>query len=147
MRLWSLHPKYLDRLGLVALWRKTLLAQTVLAGRTKGYQRHPQLDRFRAQAEPLAALGAYLLAVGREAEARGYTFDQGKIISAGPGAAAIPVTAGQLAHEWRHLMGKLKKRAPRLHACHLAVTAPECHPLFFVVPGQIAPWERPTGGV
>ena len=27
MRLWTLHPKYLDAKGLVALWREALLAQ------------------------------------------------------------------------------------------------------------------------
>ncbi len=47
MRLWSLHPKYLDAKGLVALWREALLAQAVLAGRTRGYRHHPQLARFR----------------------------------------------------------------------------------------------------
>ena len=30
MRLWSLHPKYLDTKGLIALWRESLLAQSVL---------------------------------------------------------------------------------------------------------------------
>lgn len=30
MRLWSLHPKYLDARGLVALWREGLLARKVL---------------------------------------------------------------------------------------------------------------------
>lgn len=30
MRLWSLHPKYLDRMGLLAVWREGLLAQSVL---------------------------------------------------------------------------------------------------------------------
>ncbi|OAD21125.1 DNA-(apurinic or apyrimidinic site) lyase / pyrimidine dimer DNA glycosylase, partial [Candidatus Thiomargarita nelsonii] len=38
MRLWSLHPKYLDPKGLVALWRETLLAQKVLLGETRGYR-------------------------------------------------------------------------------------------------------------
>ena len=47
MRLWTLHPKYLDARGLVALWRESLLAQAVLAGRTRGYRSHPQLERFR----------------------------------------------------------------------------------------------------
>lgn len=37
MRLWSLHPKYLDAQGLVALWREALLAKAVLGGRTRGY--------------------------------------------------------------------------------------------------------------
>ena len=43
MRLWSLHPKYLDPAGLVALWRETLLARAVMNGATRGYQHHPQL--------------------------------------------------------------------------------------------------------
>ena len=47
MRLWTLHPKYLDRQGLVAVWREGLLAQAVLHSNTKGYKNHPQLDRFR----------------------------------------------------------------------------------------------------
>jgi hypothetical protein len=38
MRLWSLHPQYLDPAGLVAVWREGLLA-----GQTKGYKHHPQL--------------------------------------------------------------------------------------------------------
>lgn len=47
MRIWSLHPKYLDTKGLVALWRETLLAQHVLSGKTKRYKNHPQLARFK----------------------------------------------------------------------------------------------------
>ena len=47
MRLWSVHPLHLDRQGLTACWREALLAQAVLAGRTRGYRAHPQLERFR----------------------------------------------------------------------------------------------------
>lgn len=36
MRVWSLHPTYLDQQGLCGLWRETLLCQKVLAGGTKG---------------------------------------------------------------------------------------------------------------
>ena len=56
MRLWSLHPSYLDRIGLTACWREGLLARAVLQGRTVGYRNHPQLERFRAQPEPLVML-------------------------------------------------------------------------------------------
>ena len=52
MRIWSLHPKYLDTKGLVALWRETLLAKHVLEGKTKGYRNHPQLDRFKKAQNP-----------------------------------------------------------------------------------------------
>jgi pyrimidine dimer DNA glycosylase len=75
MRLWSLHPRYLDRRGLVAQWREGLLAQAVLLGRTKGYRHHPQLDRFRAaHAQAAACIGAYLRIVHAEAVSRGYAF-------------------------------------------------------------------------
>ena len=79
MRLWSLHPKYLDAQGLVALWREGLLARAVLRGNTRGYKHHPQLDRFTAHAQPRLAINAYLAGVHAEAEARGYSFDRTKI--------------------------------------------------------------------
>ena len=67
MRLWSVHPRYLDAQGLVALWRETLLARAVLRGETKGYRFHPQLERFRAHGQPRSAVSAYLRAVHAEA--------------------------------------------------------------------------------
>ncbi|HVN86417.1 MAG TPA: pyrimidine dimer DNA glycosylase/endonuclease V [Candidatus Binatia bacterium] len=79
MRIWSLHPKYLDAPGLVALWRESLLAQAVLRGKTRGYVRHPQLDRFRAQARPVGFLAEYLRGLHAEALRRGYRFAPGKI--------------------------------------------------------------------
>src|SRR5690606_17906793 len=99
VRLWSLHPRYLDRQGLVALWREALLARAVLGGQTRGYRHHPQLARFRAQAAPAAAIAAYLRSVHDEALVRGYAFDRGKLM-AESGCPAIPVTTGQLDHEW-----------------------------------------------
>jgi hypothetical protein len=53
MRLWSLHLKYLDRIGLIACWREGLLAKAVLEGKTKGYTHHPQLIRFQTSPHPL----------------------------------------------------------------------------------------------
>ena len=70
MRLWSIHPRYLDSQGLVALWREALLARAVLRGQTRGYRHHPQLERFRAHASPRAAISVYLSAVLREANRR-----------------------------------------------------------------------------
>ena len=141
MRLWSLHPRYLDAAGLVALWREGLLAQKVLLGETRGYRSHPQLVRFAACADPVRAVGAYLAEVVREADARGYRFDRSKLAADGP-APPIPVTRGQLAHEWSHLLAKLEKRAPSLHAAHGAIALPESHPSFVGVDGPVAEWER-----
>jgi hypothetical protein len=140
MRIWSLHPALLDAKGLVALWRETLLAQAVLLGKTKGYRNHPQLDRFKAQADPAAAVAAYLAAVAKEADARGYRFDAAKI-GARRSRAKIAVTAGQVAYELDHLKRKLAARDPaRLVALAEQGEVP-VHPLFKVVPGPVEAWE------
>ncbi|MCE7032994.1 pyrimidine dimer DNA glycosylase/endonuclease V [Lysobacter sp. GX 14042] len=141
MRLWSLHPAHLDRQGLTALWREGLLARAVLSGRTRGYRNHPQLERFRAQPEPLAALDAYLAAVVDEAVVRGYRYDRGKL---GPVLVVPPVEVaqGQLGFEWQHLMGKLARRSPDWYAAQQASGPPRCHPCLMVVPGPVAGWER-----
>ncbi len=141
MRIWSLHPRYLDRQALVAGWRETLLAQAVLAGRTKGYTRHPQLERFREHPQPIEAVGAYLDAIAVEAEQRGYRFDRSRIIRFAP-VDRIDVADGQLAYEWDHLRAKLAVRSPQRLADLSEVVSPEPHPLFRLVDGPVAPWER-----
>lgn len=143
MRLWSLHPRYLDPQGLVALWREALLAQAVLRGETRGYRAHPQLQRFTEQSAPLDAIGTYLAAIHAEATDRGYAFDRRKFAATvAESVAAIPVTTGQIEYEWRHLMAKLAVRNPDLRTAWNTVASPECHPLFRLVPGDVAPWER-----
>lgn len=142
MRLWSLHPRYLDPQGLVALWREALLAQAVLRGETRGYRHHPQLARFRESGAPLAAISLYLKAVQTEATARGYAFDKSKIKPA-RSALELPVTEGQLEFEWEHLRAKLKVRNPELLRQWRDITRPDTHPLFARQPGGIAEWERP----
>jgi hypothetical protein len=142
MRLWTLHPRYLDPQGLVALWREALLAKAVLGGRTRGYKHHPQLARFRAHAAPRAAINAYLAAVHAEATARGYSFDRRKV---GPVRRVAPIaaTSGQVAFEWKHLMRKLAARNRALHRRWRGARRADCHPLFRRVRGPVADWERP----
>ena len=141
MRIWSVHPRFLDRQGLLACWREALLAQAVLAGNTSGYTRHPQLDRFRSDPDPMACIGAYLTGVALEAGARGYRFDQGRILRPGPPEPRLSVTDGQLALEWNHLGAKLDRRSPQ-DGARWRATVPAPHPLFVVVPGPVAGWER-----
>ena len=107
MRLWSLHPGYLDARGLVALWREGLLARKVLQHQTKGYKNHPQLDRFNAHLQPMVAMDCYLRYVYEEAVRRGYHFDVAKI---GPKQQCpkITVTDRQLKYELNHLKTKIE---------------------------------------
>jgi len=141
MRLWSLHPKYLDARGLVALWRETLLAREVLRGRTEGYRAHPQLRRFRSSASPRSAVNHYLSIVYDEAESRGYRFDRSKL---GPDRPVTPiaVTDGQLQYEWAWLREKLRQRSPAIYRAQLGIPTPDPHPLFRVIRGPAAEWER-----
>ncbi len=141
MRIWSLNPKYLDAKGLVALWRETLLAQKVLQGKTKGYKNHPQLDRFKRQVDPVAAIGTYLEAIAKEAVDRGYNFDLSKIDS-NRMRGRIQVTRGQLMYEWEHLRDKLSKRDTQKLAAIQNILAPEPHPLFTMTDGDVEPWEK-----
>lgn len=141
MRLWTVHPKYLDAQGLVALWREALLAQAVLRGRTSGYRQHPQLKRFRASSSPRTAINRYLALVYAEASSRGYTFDRSKLAPLGA-SQCILVTDGQLQYEWWWLLGKLRRRSPSVYRRHLEVCFPAAHSLFRVVSGPIADWEN-----
>jgi hypothetical protein len=141
VRIWSLHPKYLDARGLVALWREALLAQAVLRRATKGYVHHPQLLRFRQQTIPVGCIAEYLRAVHGEATRRGYRFAAARIARART-LARLTVTRGQLEFEWLHLMAKLRTRDPELHAQLTSVKTPQAHPLFRVVRGDVAHWEK-----
>ena len=142
MRLWSIHPCYLDPAGLVAAWREALLARAVLRGATRGYRAHPQLERFRCQRSPVTAINAFLAGVYAEAEARGYHFDARKLGRIAR-HARIAVARGQLEFEMRHLRRKLKARNPSWYRTVVAVRAPRPHPLFSVRRGGVAAWERP----
>jgi len=141
MRLWTLHPKYLDVRGLVALWREALLAQKVLRGATQGYKHHPQLHRFSGLAHPPAALAGYLAAVHEEAVRRGYQFDASKI-GRRRFRGKLAETRGQLDYEWRHLKRKLRQRDPRWLRSLAAVKIPAPHPLFTIGPGPVRDWEK-----
>jgi len=140
MRLWTLHPRYLDAKGLVAAWREALLAQKVLGGGTRGYRNHPQLLRFKSAPDPSSAIAAFLHGLAEEARVRGYNFDTGKIVAKGA-ALQIRETHGQLHFEWKHLKKKLRERAPLMRRKLRGIAEPESHPLFRIVAGDVRSWE------
>jgi len=140
MRLWSIHPAYLDAKGLVALWREGLLAQSVMLGKTKGYKHHPQLIRFRATVNPVGAIASYLRFVVDEAVNRAYRFDRSRIANKRY-SGRIPIAMGQITYEFSHLLGKLKTRDPELYAQLIKLKRIEVHPLFCEVGGGMEDWE------
>ncbi len=141
MRLWSLHPQYLDRQGLLAVWREGLLAQAVLQGRTRGYKNHPQLTRFKRHPDPLGAIAFYLSIIHEEATKRGYHFDSTKFeLNRRP--EPIPATSGQLDFELKHLQQKFHKRSQADYTALLKGEYIDSHPLFQIVPGNTEAWEK-----
>jgi hypothetical protein len=141
MRLWSLHPRYLDVKGLLAVWREGLLARAVLLEQTKGYQNHPQLTRFKAQPDPVAAINYYLEIVAEEGTQRGYHLNIAKI-TCGLHPPQITVTDAQVQFEKTHLQKKLQQRDPSRLALLTQSNIPELHPLFVMIPGPMEPWEK-----
>ena len=144
MRLWSLHPKYLDRAGLLACWRESLLAQAVIYGETHGYKNHPQVSRFDKQ-----SICKYLWTIYFEAQEREFNFDSSKIKLDYTDNSKLPVTSAQLDYEWEHLQNKLRERSPNKYSDNLHrwafdefIRANEC---FFKTSGPIELWERIGG--
>ncbi|MEI7451852.1 MAG: pyrimidine dimer DNA glycosylase/endonuclease V [Candidatus Falkowbacteria bacterium] len=141
MRLWSLNPKYLDRAGLLAVWREGLLARKVLLGETVGYKNHPQLIRFKQFKNPVKVIDAYLNGILEEASERNYNFDSTKIKLIKDNFK-IPLNQGQLQYEFSHLLKKLEKRdrLKYLELKKLDKITP--HKIFKLVPGEIEDFEK-----
>ena len=141
MRLWSLHPKYLDKLGLLGLWRESLLAQKVLWGKTKGYKNHPQLVRFKRTEDPILYIGTYLYYVYLEGNRRGYDFNKDKIIKYDLNLK-MAVTIGQINFEFQHLLEKLKVRDKEKYEEIKNEKTIEPNPIFYIIDGDIEEWEK-----
>lgn len=142
MRLWSLSPQYLDRQGLLAVWREGLLANNVLAGKTKGYKNHPQLERFKKQKNSLDYINLYLQGIYEEALSRGYKFEKTKIGLLKKDLEKIKVSTGQIQYEFEHLLKKLELRDKKRFLELKKILELEVHSLFKVEVGEVATWEK-----
>lgn len=140
MRIWSLHPKYLDTKGLLALWRETLLAKHVLEEKTKGYKNHPQLNRFKNVPNSLDCINQYLSEVYFDSLKRGYNFNKSKI-NWNFIPQNIEVTSGQILYEKQHLLKKLQIRDIEKLNQLKKVKVLEVNPIFNIIEGEISDWE------
>ena len=141
MRLWSIHPKYLDCKGILGLWRETLLAKKVLESKTKKYVNHPQLKRFKELKKPIKYINTYLLNIWKESINRCYKFNKTKI-GKGFTKKKIEVTKDQVEYELKHLKNKLKKRDPKKYKELIKIKKIEVNPLFIIKRGPIEKWEK-----
>ncbi len=144
MRLWSFDPKYLDSIGLVALWRESLLAKKVLQHKTKGYRNHPQLTRFKNSYDALKNINFYLLQIFNEAVKRGYSFDKRKINLRSDDflKEKIKVSRDQIQYEFNHFLKKIKLRDYNRYLDLKDVKKIKENKVFKIVKGNIAEWEK-----
>ena len=145
IRLWSLHPRYLDWKELGADWREGLLGQAIIQGRTRGLRNHPQMKRFKAHRDPVAAIGFYLQEVHREATWRGYNYDYSKILKPVEAIAPLDLTSDQLRYELALLSERLGRRDLEwlmMIEAEYGEDPPLPHPLFRTVEGDVEPWEK-----
>lgn len=147
MRLWSIHPEYLDRMGFLGLWREALHAQKVLMGQTRGYVNHPQLDRFKRSGQPVPYIVEYLKWIYRESLYRDYKFNAKLITQADNVIKPITVSLGQLNYEYDLLLLKVKARDEQWYASEMDILRPDeivPHPLFVVDYNnqKPEPWEK-----
>lgn len=140
MRIWSIHPKYLDAKGLVALWREALLAKNVLEGNTKGYKNHPQLTRFKNSKSPIKSINQYLDVIFQESVERGYHFNKNKFTNIFE-PVSLTVTTGQIDYEMQHLLKKLQTRDASRYDKLVDLRNITLHPLFEIIQGEIEEWE------
>ncbi|NIM47035.1 MAG: hypothetical protein GTN40_02650 [Candidatus Aenigmarchaeota archaeon] len=131
MRVWIVHPKYLDCKGLVALWRETLLARKVLKGKTKGWRNHPQLNKFKTHKNPVAAVNTYLLYVLEESEKRCYKFNKRKIEKSFT-KNKIKIPKKEVVSDFEDLKNKLKKRDSKRYIEIVKVKEIEVNPIFII---------------
>lgn len=157
MRLWSLHPDYLDRKGFLAFWREALLAQQVLHGLTEKYKNHSHMQRFHSLpwCDALHYMSKYLFYIWQDGIRRGYNMNMSLIKDpkeADPSAGSIPsklftVTSGQLALEFQILKVKLSRR-DLIHLQKLqanpshSMWIPKPNPVFTLIHGKREEWEK-----
>lgn len=110
MSLWTVHPKYLDKQGLISLWREGLLAQKVLNGELDVKLSNPIWRQFRQAENPLKAIGSSPSLWRRKGARGGYKFSHEKIIYPNFEDYEIPVRPQDLIFEMKHLRGRLKLR-------------------------------------
>lgn len=140
MRLWFIHPQYLDAKGLVALWREALLAKKVMEGKTLGYKNHLQLNRFKTTKNAINCINQYLSVIYYEAIRRGYCFDKMKI-DWNFKPVKLPVSDGQVKYETKHLLNKLKVKDKRKYRELIIKKEILTHLLFEKTEGEIEDWE------
>lgn len=110
MRLLSIHPKYLDKHALIALWREGLLAQKALSDGASVGKDSVHLVNFKNKANPVRAIGSYLSFVAAEGAKQGCRLNHERILHPNFDNGFMEADAEQMVVEFEQLKARLKMR-------------------------------------
>lgn len=138
MRIWTLHPRYLDDATLREAWRDGLAARRRLVAGSKGRPTDPLIHAIAACKHPVRVIDAYLSHLHQEAQRRGKAFDRSRIDGARAGAG-FAVDSERVRDDWDQLMARMAEREPARHERQAELRRPHCHPAFKRIPGKGSP--------
>lgn len=146
MRLWSIHPQYLDTKEFVACWKDAIDASAIIKRDDRNIHKiYPQLSRFNDIIPSKPAINKYLMFMYYNSIIRGYRFKHKNIdfkeIEKNPGIRIL-VTRGQLNHELKIVRKILEDRDSELLDSPIySYREVEPNPMFMVITGGIEQWE------
>lgn len=154
MRLWTIHPKYLDGKRLTSQWKEGIqmmhiwkeIGENPEPAKRLGYVSHPQVRRLSNLLVADSGLISLLLhqhltAVHEESVQRSYSFNKKLIDDLAPDCKNAPkvyVTMGQVAYEFALMATKNNEWSQKVAIDPYML----CNPIFQVVSGSIESWEK-----
>lgn len=79
MKLWKIHPKYLDDKELLDLFKHALIVKDILSGKLLAYRTNKYVSIFKERGNPILAIDAFLYQIYIEIKKRGYHQDHSNI--------------------------------------------------------------------
>lgn len=130
MSLWSLHPKYFDKQGLMSLWREGLAVQKMLAEDASLQKPVPMFEEFKKSSNPIKAIGSYLSMVASEGARQGYKLNHERILCPNFDAEFIEIKPEQIIFEMDFLKSKLKQRDVKKYYETAQASSIDVNPVF-----------------
>lgn len=131
MKLWSIHPKYLDKDTLFSCWEEALKVKTIIENRSR--ESNLQVSKFKQCDNPLAQINTYLYYLLQEALKRGYKLDSSKIsFGLTIFSKKIVIPRIQADFEFNILLKTMKSKNQKQNRRFKSLKNIEPHPLFKV---------------
>ena len=100
MRLWRIHPKFLDSKGLMSLWQGGLSTQHLIMKSADVPLYRMGVDEVDRVKQSIDMMGSYLEHVWQEALGRGYRFSKAQMLPYNPVKETLQVNISDIKNEF-----------------------------------------------